>query len=459
MFNKKIKKQIAQLKDTISGYSSGLGGLTSGGYGNAITGAGSSLDKTEYSFYTPTRLSSKNELETLYVQSWAAKKFIDIPIDDMFIRWRKFVEMEKDAVELIEQTELDFEITDKLSAVMKAGNLYGTGLLLLITKEAPMDKPLNVDRLQRGDLLNLLIVDRFDATVMSKDFNILSSRFGQPEMYKINLKKGGYIDIHASRVIRFDGISSLSQTNWQSYDANWGVPSILPVVTEIHQDSGINKGIAQLVTEASIPVQKIEDFADAVSGGAECEMTIQQRMEAVTMSRSIYRTVFMDKEESFERVSVPFTGLPEIIDRNAKRLAAAANIPATRFWGISPIGMNSTGESDMKNYAMQVAADQKKKLTKPLYLLDQVLSKHVGITELITYEFPSLIDISDSEQADVLLKKAQALAPLILQGIITEEEGRAALDGDPIIGNLEVEQMLPEIEEFKRRALETNQAS
>ena len=460
IFNRKLKAQIVKLQDQVEAYANNLGGLTSGGFQNLITGAGTSLDKTEYSFYLPTRITSKNNLETLYIQSWAAKKFIDIPVDDMFIRWREFTDMENENVELIQQAELDFNVTDKLARGMKAGNLYGTGLVILITKEAPLNKPLNINRLQRGDLLNILTVDRFDATVLQKDKNPLSLRFGEAELYRINLLQAGSIDVHASRILRFDGFVPLSQTNWQSYDQDWGVPSIIPVVTEIHQDSGVNKGVAHLVSEASIGIQKVEDFADAVSGGPDIDMTIQQRMEANTAARSIYRTLFMDKEESFERADVTFTGLPEIIDRNAKRLAAAANIPATRFWGQSPMGLNATGDSDMKNYAIQVQAEQNKKLTNPLFLLDTVLSKHLGILEPVQYEFPSLIDMSDNEQADVLLKKSQAIVPLILQNIITEEEGRAALDGDPILGNLDIMADLPEIEVFKQKALnaEKNQA-
>jgi len=462
MFNKKLKDQVSslqgeivKLKDEISGF----GGLTGGGFQNYATGAGTNIDKTEYSFFTPTRLSNKNELETLYVQSWAAGKFIDIPIDDMFIRWREFEDMENSDIEKIQKAELEFDIIEKLSCAMKAGNLYGTGLMILITKEAPMDTPLNVNRLQIGDLQNIIVVDRFDATVKNKKYDPLSKRFGLPEMYRINLRRGGNIDVHASRILRFDGKKSLSQNNWQSYDEDWGVPLILPVIAEIMQDANVNKGVAYLVNEASVGVQKIEDFADAVSGGPDAEMTLQDRMEAMTLARSIYRTVFMDKEESFERVSVAFAGLPEIIDRNAKRLAAAANIPATRFWGQSPVGMNATGESDMANYAISIAAAQKKQLTKSLDLLDSILSKHAGITEKVKYNFPSLIDISDSDQADVFLKKAQAIAPLVLQGIITEEEGREALDGDSVLGNLEVEIELPEVAEFKRRALEANQTS
>ncbi|MCK5219186.1 DUF1073 domain-containing protein [bacterium] len=461
MFNRKLKAQIVKLQDQVEAYANNLGGLTSGGFQNLLTGAGTSLDKTEYSYYLPTRITSKNNLETLYIQSWAAKKFIDIPVDDMFIRWREFTDMENENVELIQQAELDFRVTDKLSRGMKCGNLYGTGLVILITKEAPLNKPLNINRLQRGDLLNILTVDRFDATVLQKDKDPLSLRFGEAELYRINFLQAGSIDVHASRILRFDGFTPLTQTNWQSYGQDWGVPSIIPVVTEIHQDSGVNKGVAHLVSEASVGIQNIEDFADAVAGkGQDGELTLQQRLELDNLHRSVYRTRYMDKEDSFERTEVTFTGLPEIIDRNAKRLAAAASIPATRFWGQAPIGMNATGDSDMKNYAIGVQAEQNKKLPAPLTLLDQVLSKHLGILEPIQYEFPSLIDMSDNEQADVLLKKAQAIVPLVLQNIITEEEGRAALDGDPMLGNLEVAADLPEIEAFKQRALnaEKNQA-
>ncbi|MCK4814686.1 hypothetical protein KA005_02860, partial [bacterium] len=112
MFNRKLKAQIVKLQDQVEAYANNLGGLTSGGFQNLLTGAGTSLDKTEYSFYLPTRITSKNQLETLYIQSWAAKKFIDIPVDDMFIRWREFTDMENENVELIQQAELDFNITD-----------------------------------------------------------------------------------------------------------------------------------------------------------------------------------------------------------------------------------------------------------------------------------------------------------------------------------------------------------
>ena len=62
--------------------------------------------------------------------------------------------------------------------------------------------------------------------------------------------------------------------------------------------------------------------------------------------------MLVDKNDEFDRVSYNFQGLPDLMDRFAERLAAAADIPATRFMGQAPKGMNATGASDEKNYAL-----------------------------------------------------------------------------------------------------------
>jgi Protein of unknown function (DUF1073) len=49
---------------------------------------------------------------------------------------------------------------------------------------------------------------------------------------------------------------------------------------------------------------------------------------------------------------------------------SAADIPATRFIGKSPDGMNATGESDIRNYHDRLASDQKVKCTPLLTRLD-----------------------------------------------------------------------------------------
>ena len=64
-------------------------GFQHGGYRNVISGAGGRADKSRAGIFTPSRFP-QHVLQTTYVESWAAKSFIDIPVDDMFIRWRDY---------------------------------------------------------------------------------------------------------------------------------------------------------------------------------------------------------------------------------------------------------------------------------------------------------------------------------------------------------------------------------
>ena len=141
-----------------------------------------------------------------------------------------------------------------------------------------------------------------------------------------------------------------------------------------------------------------------------------------------------DKTEDFERVAVTFTGLPDLLDRMHKRLAAVAGIPATRFLGTSPVGLNATGESDMANYAQHVAAMQNRHLTDPLRTLDMILARHVGLQEPPDYMWPSLFDANPTEEATTAKTHAEALQISIQSGMIDEDEGRESLNGMPVLG-------------------------
>jgi len=425
-----------------------------GGFVNPLTGAGTDLDKNSLSLFIANRLFSRQTNEILYAESWAARKFIDIPVDDMFFKWRDFHEMSEENIEKVREAEKDFRIKSKLSRAIKSGRLYGTGLFIILTHEAPPEKPLNLSRILPGDLSNIMIVDRFDATIALRETNPFNANYGRPILYRINASRGGSsFIVHHSRVIRFDGMVPLSDNSWTAYDQDWGIPAINPVISEIFQDSNISKSIAQLVNESSIGIQKIDGFEEALSGGADSgEMNIYQRMEQTTLLRSIYRTVFMDSEDDFNRINVSFSGLPEIMDKNAIRLSAAADIPETRFWSKSIAGFQSTGTGEERSYALKIASDQTNKLTEPLHRLDNILEKHLGLDEPIQYEFPSILDLSDADKVEAALKKSQIVVPLVTAGIIDEDEARAVLDGDEIIGNLEFEGLdLDGIDDFRRK--------
>ena len=415
------------------------GALVGGGFVNPATGAGGLADKSEHGFFEPTRFVSRWELETIYVQSWAVRKFIDIPVDDMLIRWRQIVGDDAASVEAMADAETRHKVRQRLAGAMKAGRLAGTAFLVMATAEAPLNEPLSIERLRPGDLMNLLVFDRFEAVAAERDTNPFSPGYGQPLRYTFTGRGAPVLRVDASRVLRFDGLTPVSSSGWQAYDQDWGVSELVPIVTSILQDATIAGGVAHLTTEASVPVIRLSNFRDALAreGAERGELSPSEMGEQINLHRSLYRTLFMDREDEFQRVSVNFGGLAELMDRFAKRLAAAADIPATRFWGQSPVGLNATGESDMRNYALRVAALQESMLTGPLALLDAVLARDAGLSEPPEYQWLSLLDLSEAEQAQTAKTRAEAVNIAVTAGLVDENEGRAALDGDAVFGTLE----------------------
>ena len=320
---------------------------------------------------------------------------------------------------------------------MKAGRLYGTALLVMVTREAPLEEPLVPERVRAGDLLALPVFDRYDASVWTRDDDVYSPTYGQALMYRINPTRGVGFYVHASRVLRFDGIAPLSDDGYTIYDRDWGVSEIVPAILAIMQDQTVATGVAHLSQEASIPIIKVEGLRDALAGQPDPnEQTAEQIGESLNMLKSIYRLLMMDKTEDFERVAVSFAGLHEVMDRFWRRLAAAAKIPATRFLGMSPVGLNATGESDMVNYAMHVAAMQNAMLTDPLMRLDMVVARDAGLSEPLPYSWVPLTSMSETEMATTAKTKAEATKILIESGVIDEDEGRVAMDGDSVFGAL-----------------------
>ena len=417
------------------------GSLMSGGIYNPRTGMGGSNDHSEHSFFRPTIVYWRHELEIIYVQSWACKKFVDIPVDDMTIKWRtwKTETGGEKATKAMQEAEAKHQVQSRLSDAMKAGRHYGTSLMVMVTREDALEMPLRVESIHEGDLISLPVFDRYSASIVKMDEDIYSETYGKPLLYRITPRRGQQFDVHGSRILRFNGISPLATDGWTIYERGWGVSEIIPAMISILQDQTVATGAAHLSQEASVMTLKVDGLREAMAGARRDpdEPSAEEIGEQINNLKSIYRLLMIGTTEEVGRLAVSWAGLPDLIDKMARRLAAAAGIPATRFWGQSPVGMNATGDSDMTNYAQHVAAMQKRLLTDPLEQLDAVLARDIGIGEPPEYEWPDLQDASPADQAETAKKKAEAVGLAIDKGIIDEDEGRVALDGDAIFGVLE----------------------
>lgn len=241
------------------------------------------------------------------VQSWAAANFINIPIDDMFLRWRMFQADDEGTIEAMKQAEKELEVRTVLHQALIAGRLYGTGIAVMFTNEAPMDTELNVDRIREGDFAAFHYFDRYDVSVLERDHDLFSQNYGQPLYYTLHPTTGGApIVVHHSRCLRFDGIRPPTRSGFTVYDQDFGVSNLIPIITSILQDQLLASGISHMSQEASIPVLHIHGLRQILSGrGNPDDATPDEIGAAVNQAKSLYRLLMLDSKsiEDFKRIA------------------------------------------------------------------------------------------------------------------------------------------------------------
>jgi len=66
-------------------------------------------------------------------------------------------------IEDLEKSEDYYKVTRTLNGEMKAARMFGTALVVIMTKEAPLDLPLVIEEIREGDLCSLRVFDRFES--------------------------------------------------------------------------------------------------------------------------------------------------------------------------------------------------------------------------------------------------------------------------------------------------------
>lgn len=410
---------------------------TQDSFANVISGAGMRGDKSQSGIFTPSAIANNEiALETLYVESWAARKIINTPVDDSFIYPRDFIELSEQENKRLDDFNKNIALDERIKQALKAARLFGTAFLVLVSDDNVLQTPLNLNA-KIFALKNILVITRFDATVVDYDHDITSTNFNRPLFYQFNLPGNPKLTVHHSRVIRVDGLNTLTTHRWKSgYSRDWGISILVDLYTLITQEESAASAVNYLLNEASIPILKIPDLQDALAGSPdtmggspqESISPVDRIVQKINDIKSIYRTLYLDASMELDRLEPSFNNIANIFNKFHLRLSAAADIPETRLFGKCPAGLNSTGDSDAQNYAIHIAALQQHVL-RPIYdKIDPLVIKTLKLSlPVVNYEFRKLVDISDDKRADMQLKNAHRDVQYLLHGILSPEEVRQSL--------------------------------
>lgn len=388
------------------------------GWNNFFTGLGTKADKSRHTHAVPTGFLLDMELETIYADDGLGANIVDFLPEDMMKRgWKYEFDRKKEGIEELSKVYEDFfnqiKGYERIEKALKWARLYGGGILLIGAYDGgKLEEPLNIRSIKSFETLRM--IPRNNILYGNLEFQMDASkpRYGEVEYYHVNFRVGNnnYITtrVHYSRVIELHGVeipSSDSSIIPAEYRF-WGL-SVLQRVQDRLKDVGSAFGsLAGLFNELSVGKYKYADLAETLAL-PEGEKRVQNRLQAMDLMKSVFHSVLLDVNEDYIRENVTFNGTSDVLYQFFMLICASSGYPMTRLFGISPAGLNSTGEGDIYNYYDKVESKQRTELLPILDRIFGIFAEWKGIDKP-TIRFNPLEQMTEKEQAQVEEKRALA---------------------------------------------------
>lgn len=373
----------------------------------ALSGIGTDKDKLANTSFR-LNILMPDQAVTAYRSDWIARKIVDIPPYDMTREWRTW-QADEDEITRLEDYEETLGVQRKVKSALTKARLHGGSAIILGVNQGTNDQPINYEGLGKDALQFMHVVTRNELAEGPIEMDITSPWYGEPQFWTHTNANASMMKIHTSRVVPFIGMptENVSSTSGGSI---WG-DSILQVVADAVKAAGLVLGAgAQLVAESKIDIIKIPGFSENIATKAY-EDNLRKRFTIANFVKGVYSMLLIDREEEWQRQNASFSGLPDMLHLYLLAASGAADIPAVRFLGQSPTGLNSSGESDIRNYYDSIASKQKLDLSPSMARIDSVLiPSALGRTNAdIFYVWSPLWQMSDKDKAEIAKSKADVM--------------------------------------------------
>lgn len=387
------------------------------GWLNLFTGLGTRADKIKSTRAVPTGFLTDAEKEIIYADDGLGARIVDLLPEDMMKQgWHYVFENEKEGFDNYSKTYnhifKEIRANYKIALALKWARLYGGALILLgVYDGESLDQPLNLNKIKNFE--NLKIIPRNNVMYGTMEFQMDPGlpHYGQVEYYPVTFFTGRQYQlqrVHYSRVIELKGIeipsseASLIPMEFRY----WGLSVFQRVQDRLKELGSSFSSLANLLNELTIGKYKYKDLAQIMSSDDGGEL-VQKRLQAMDLMKSVFHSVLLDTDESFERDTLSFGGVSDVMYQFMMMTSAATGYPMTKLFGISPGGLNSTGEADMDQYYDMVKAKQETELLPIIERLIKIISEWHKIPEP-EIVFNPLEQMTEKEQAELEDKKADS---------------------------------------------------
>jgi phage-related protein (TIGR01555 family) len=399
-----------------------------------------SKDKTTFTSVAAKSFLSESELEALYSHG-IPRRYVDA-ISDEILRHRTTITLGGDSqpngpdtIRAFEEHLKATQFHAALAEVVKLQRLYGgAGLVLLIDDGQEPDQPVDLARIRA--LRGYVPLSRHE--LIPEDFTITD--YSKPSHYRITTsqrvtadQQGSYVNvrIHSSRVARFDGL--YLPWNVRVRNTGWG-QSVLQLIWEAYKryESAL-AGLENMTSDADLFVHKIPGLFQRIASGNESDL--RKRLEANSLSRSVYGGMVVDTEEDLTFLNRALANIANATDPFVKDLQAATGWPSSILMGDSPGGLGKEGRFEERVWASLVEQWQEVYCRTPITeVFTYILASREGPTrgrppESWSTHFPSIFTTTDEEKAALRSQTAQTDQIYLQLGVLNPLEVRESRFG------------------------------
>lgn len=432
------KKSVATTRDGFANLTARMG-----------MGAQNVMSDGTYIFDLLTR--NRIKLEAMYRSSWIVGAAVDSVAEDMT---RAGINIHSnDDPEQIKQmqsmlTRLD--IWGSLLELIKWGRLYGGAIAVINVDGQDLSTPLNVETVGKGQFRGLRVYDRWQLQPDMVNMIAEGKDAGLPAYYTVisNITTGQLSStrIHHSRIIRQIGVQlPVMQAMTEQW---WGESVIERMYDRLISFDTATSGAANLIQKAHLRTVQIDKLREVLAAGGKAEENLLQMFHHMRMLQTNEGLTLLDKEDQFQAHSYTFSGLSDMILQFGQQISGATGIPLVRLFGQSPAGLNSTGESDLRMYYDNIAAQQESRLREGLMKALRVLHQSmfgVAAPEGFDFDFVPLWQTSTKEKADIATAITTTVGTAFEKGIIDQatalQELKQSSDVTGVFSNITDEQI------------------
>lgn len=423
-----------------------LGGSRSDGWENEITGLGTSRDKRIAGAFKRSARLPYPLIEHMHDGSDLVHLIVNAPAEEMTREGFDLTitgsngDDAKVARAVTDRLE-EMGIHDMIQRGIALADLQGGAVLVAGVDDRQagdiavqgMSQPLDLDNLQ--DVLWLdVYAARSEIEIDRVEHSTTSSRFGRPARYSVRTSSQSQhvsslpwgVKIDASRAFQFNGPTTTRRTRVEN--EGWNTSIVEIIYDTLRSFESAFDGTSHLLADMAQATYKIKGIADMLSSDSDANLVLT-RLALLDKYRSTVRAIPLDVDEAFERAGVgDMGGLAPVLDRMIQRMAAAARMPVTTLMGISPAGLNATGESDKRTWYDRLHSKQTRVMVPALnWIVHLILASKNGPTKGVlptSWQITprSLWQMSEAEKLEARKKQADIDAVHVSTGMATAEQ-------------------------------------